>query len=143
MRAASLILCLLILHSLTEDIEAKRRWRRFVNRVRRWIGKRDTVKNEHNQPPFYQFIVFESLFFSSIKHSHYDDLSYVLQILHACTFKNWFTNRNCIFLILYFDVTIILLSLSLSFSLSLSVCVWCKFCSIAFMIFFGVGGLEV
>nr|XP_022293935.1 uncharacterized protein LOC111104336 [Crassostrea virginica] len=42
MRAASLILCLLILHSLTEDIEAKRRWRRFVNRVRRWIGKRDT-----------------------------------------------------------------------------------------------------
>ncbi|XP_078314872.1 uncharacterized protein LOC111104336 [Crassostrea virginica] len=38
MRAASLILCLLILYSLTEDLEGKRLW----SRVRRWIGKRDT-----------------------------------------------------------------------------------------------------
>ena len=65
MRATSLILCLLILYSLTEDIEG-RRWYRGSWR----IGKRNTVKNAQHQPPFYQSIVFE---ICSIKHSHFDD----------------------------------------------------------------------
>ena len=103
MRATSLILCLLILNSLTEDIEGRRwGWR---------VGKRNTVKNAQHQPPFYQSIVFENF---SIKHSHFDDFYLTFYRFNIHVQLRIDIHTDAVFFILYFDVTIILISLSIS-----------------------------